>query len=48
MLGVGNDIVEPNLMGKKLDGEKLSKLFSQKCVAFARKRFIRQQPASYH
>ena len=32
MLGVGNDIVEPNLMGKKLDGEKLSKLFSQKTV----------------
>ena len=32
MLGVGNDLVEPNLMGKKLDGEKLSKLFSQKTV----------------
>ena len=32
MLGVGSDIVEPNLMGKKLDGEKLSKLFSQETV----------------
>ena len=31
-MGVGNDLVEPNLMGKKLDGEKISKLFSQKTV----------------
>ena len=31
LLGVGNDL-EPNLMGKKLDGEKISKLFSQKTV----------------
>ena len=38
MLGVGNDIVEPNLMGKKLDGEKLSKLFSQKMCGFCQKK----------
>jgi hypothetical protein len=32
MLGVGNDLVAPNLAGSKLDGEKISKLFSQKTV----------------
>ena len=31
-MGVGNDLVAPNLMGKKLDLEKMSKLFSQKTV----------------
>ena len=32
MLGVGNDLVTPNLAGKELDGEKISKLFAQKIV----------------